>query len=215
MVSTGLIKYEAMIREIQPGEQSISYYAETWKRHLGKDEGLERLIQSCPRQVTRGDLFKMAVAAKDSGEGRDLCRLFVGVMAWGYGTGGRGAWRTAKMIATPGYMELIKRTFDQIIEGKILESYRGFLLNWCGPAYFTKYFYFIGRGCGVSGYPLILDSRVKNALEIIGIDLRQFVKPSGWYPEGYYRYVQAMHEWAGDLGCDADQIEYFLFKMTG
>jgi hypothetical protein len=213
-IPVSLKKYEAQIRATRPEDQAIEYHAKTWGKHLGSAVGLEFIIRRFTRQVARRDLFGLAAAARDSGQIVDLQRLFVGVMIWGYGTGGRGPWRTARMISSPGYPKMLKTTYEHVIQEDLEKAYRQFNLKWCGPAYFTKYFYFIGKGCGIREYPLILDKRVKTALGLIGEDVIDYTNYQDWYPAGYTRYVKAIHRWAVELGCQADQIEYFLFKLT-
>ncbi len=213
-IPEGLKKFETQIRAAEPEKQAIAYYPETWMKHLANDVGLEFIVKRFPHKVSRQDLFDQASAARYSGQTVDLQRLFIGTMIWGYGTGGRGPWRTAQMIGTPGYSQLLKSTFERVIRGDLEEVYRQFNLKWCGPAYFTKFFYFIGKGWGMQKYPLILDSRVKGAFSLIGENVGIFSNYKDWFPEGYPRYVKAMHSWAAELNCHADQIEYFLFKLT-
>src|SRR3990170_2770117 len=93
----------------------------------------------------------------------------------------------------------------------------------CGSAFFTKYFYFGGLGCGVSVSPLILDSMVMNELEQwLKLDVTRFagfsrnkkgeIAALGRDAARYDHYVQVINGWARSLRCRPDSIELFLFK---
>ena len=201
---------KAQIECLKPETQSISYSVETWSRHLAPDQDLEFLALTCPRQISRGDLFRLAANARGSGSLEDIRRVFLGAMLWGYGTVGYGPWRTRQMLSTPDSGEMLQRTFGMIAENRIEEAYNRFCLDRCGSAFFTKFFYFAGFGCGLPRYPLILDAYVRKSLgSFADVDL---VSASRWDPQGYTRYVRAMHEWAQELNCEAHNIELFLFS---
>ncbi len=144
---------------------------------------------------------------------RDIRRVFLGAMLWGYGTVGYGPWRTRRMLFTPDSGNMLKKTFDLIAENRIEDAYSGFRLDWCGPSFFTKFFYFSGFGPGSRRYPLILDAVVRKSLmSLADVDHSDFALTSRWDPRGYTRYIQVMHEWAQELNCEAHNIELFLFS---
>jgi dihydroorotase len=66
-----------------------------------------------------------------------------------------------------------------------------------GPAYFTKFLYFAGLGCGVNHYPLILDTRILQSLSAL-IGKRIFFEGT---VDDYHNYVVTLHEWAEMLDC--------------
>jgi len=210
MLPEKLKKAEVIIQRLQPETQSISYSVEKWQRYLGPDQDLEFLAPTCPCQISRGDLFRLAANARGSGSLEDIRRVFLGAMLWGFGTVGYGPWRTQQMLATRDSGEMLQSTFDLIAENRIEEAYRGFGLDWCGSSFFTKFFYFSGFGCRLPRYPLILDAYVRKSLgSFAEVD---FVSASRWDPRGYVRYIQVMHEWAQELNCEAHNIELFLFS---
>jgi len=101
-------------------------------------------------------------------------------------------------------------------------------LKGCGPAFFTKFFYFIGLAYNLKPLPVILDANVAKCLELIcrqeGWRLEDFVvlvkgKKGNVslkrYAEGYQNYVLSMDRWAEELGCRADEIEYFMYQNRG
>jgi len=210
MLPEKLKKAKVQIESLQPETQSISYSVEVWRRHLEPDQDLEFLALTCPCQISRGDLFRLAANARRSGSLEDIRRVFLGAMLWGYGTVGYGPWRTWRMLATPDSGEMLQRTFGIIAENRIEEAYNGFCLDQCGSSFFTKFFYFAGFGYGLPQYPLILDAYVRKSLgSFADVDL---VTASLRDPRGYTRYIQVMHEWAQELNCEAHNIELFLFS---
>jgi len=210
-----LLAYKSKIESILPHKQSIRYDLNTWRRQFGWNENLEQVAKACPCPISRTDLFQLSAQAGHTRNIEDILNLFLGVMQWGYGTAGYGAWRTHQMISTSGSRQTLQVTFEFILDNEIELAYRKFNLDRCGPPFFTKFFYFAGFGNKVPKYPLILDTRVYERLkDQIGVDVDRFVKRSSWcWPEGYVRYVNTIHDWAAELGCEAHNIELFLFNL--
>ena len=215
MIPQELLRQKLKIMKSNPNSQTISYYTDTWRKHLGSNPYFGIISNKFPGEISRGDLFQLAAQAKQSNDLNDIMILFISTMIWGYGTTGYGAWRTSEMLSSPNAEDIIKQTFELIKSNNIIEAYNIQRLKRCGPPFFTKYFYFIGFGCNLLEYPLILDTKVYNALkDKIKIEISQFVKASTWwYPEGYISYVQSMHNWAKSLEVEAHNIEYFLFSI--
>ena len=85
----------------------------------------------------------------------------------------------------------------------------------CGPSFFTKHFYFLGKSNSVNHYPVIFDNRVANGmvkiscsdsqcLDIVTVNAKTKAK-------SYLAYLKMVHEQADLVGCEPDQIEYYLF----
>jgi len=214
MVPDFLLQQSELIRSCDPSSQSVTFFPETWQRQLGWNRQYRNLAGVYRGCISRGDLFKIATAAYNSPTEDKVISLFVGTMLWGYGTTGYGAWRTDKMLKTPAANRTIMCAWDLVCQSRVLEAYRICDLDRCGPAFFTKFFYFAGRGGSIAEYPLILDNIVYETLKsYLGTGVDKYVKRSTWWwPEGYQRYTQDMHSWASDLGVAADQIELHLFS---
>ena len=75
-----------------------------------------------------------------------------------------------------------------------------------GPAYFTKFLFFIGYASAPDGRrPLILDRRVATALrdrEVLALG------DSGWSTDDYERYLEYCHQTSPD-NPEAVEIELF------
>jgi len=151
-------------------------------------------------------------------------------MVWGWGRDykdQRGRKHTQAALSDPRLGEVLKQSVIRIKSGQIKEAYEGFTLKGCKSAYFTKFFYFVGEEYNIKPSPLILDRHVANALDFLG-------KQEGWsistfldvskrkengkissimeYPKGYIQYICSMHDWATELACSPDNIEYFMYK---
>ncbi|PKB79490.1 MAG: hypothetical protein BZY88_13030 [SAR202 cluster bacterium Io17-Chloro-G9] len=154
-------------------------------------------------------------------------------MIWGYVEVGYGPYRTEKGLKSPDAISVLQSAAVSVASGRIRHAYETInkKISWCGPAFFTKFLYFIGLGVKINPLPVILDTQVAGALEKLGKDenwdFNVFtnvsrkrkkkneigsVKP---YAEGYIRYVDTLHEWTKELGCPrADYIECFLFNLN-
>jgi hypothetical protein len=91
-------------------------------------------------------------------------------------------------------------------------------INWCGPNFFTKHLYFLGKSQGLDLYPVIFDNRVAlglahvslgdvGLLEMIGVTAR-----ASWH--AYQAYLEYVHNEMTVIECQPDQIEYFLFNVA-
>ncbi len=203
------------IRNLDPCNIQIKYYIDTWRKNIGKNQNLEYIAEKYPYSITRNDLFEEAKEADRTGHINNITRLFIGTMIWGYGTGGRGSWRTRDMINTEGFEVTIFNTFKYISNNNVEQAYRNFKLNQCRASYFTKFFYFIGYGVGIKNYPLILDNCVYENLKekIKEVDVDKYSHRSYWTLEGYLNYITDVHEWAEEMKVPAHNIEYFLFNL--
>jgi hypothetical protein len=161
-----------------------------------------------------------------------LRELFISIMMWGFGTTGYGAYRTQRMVQDRNFQNTIESSYRNIDSGNILQAYNSFSLDKCGPAFFTKFFYFVGKGSRTP-VPLILDSVVAISIEErCGLNINHYAKVSRYpdnprnarkgivgkisavlhYAQGYMNYLNDMDAWARDLEVTPDQIELFLFS---
>lgn len=205
--------------EMNPDRQRVRYYAASWMRHLGNDDpDLVALAAAHPGSLTRGDLRELSIKAHDDFA---LCRrLFLATMLWGYGTGGRGPWRTAKMLADPRLDGVLERTMIAVKTGDLFRAYDDFRVAWCGPAFLTKFLYAVALGCSADPLALVLDARVARSLQVLESDgslkLNEFVtlgpgRTVAWSPAGWVRFVEVAHLWAVALDCRSDAVEMLLF----
>ena len=219
MIPQHLKNNTATIRAIGVDAHRIPFNSATWERQLGKTAVWQQFRSQIPTDsITRGDLFAMA---READAAERLQVLFVASMVWGYGEVGYGAWRSRAALEAPQLGEQLEMLAAKLLSGDLVGACRAVSIPRVGPAFYTKFFYFLCRG-RVQRFPLILDTVLMNAFEqLLGLDVGDYAKVTrkhgrvtsilAW-PEGYQRYVEQMHDWADALDCTADQIELFLFQ---
>lgn len=223
-----LRRHQAELGRLDPldsNAQAIEYVSKRWERHFPGDVSLKMVTEKYPGVITRGDLAQLARIAKRRRDDDSARALFLGAMLWGYGTVGYGPYRTARMLGAPNARKVLVATLHYVLAGQIRKAYEEFRLPWCGPAFFTKYFYFAGLESDLRPRPLILDTVVANVLERwlrVGVNgIARVVREKGRIteiardPDGYERYIQLLNGWAEELKCAPDGLELFLFNRRG
>ena len=85
------------------------------------------------------------------------------------------------------------------------------------PNFFTKHFYFLGKAQGLTTYPVIFDNRVANGLVKVASEdpenLNMVQISAVPKPNIYIDYIQFALSEAKRIGCQPDQIEYYLFSL--
>lgn len=150
---------------------------------------------------------------------------FIAAMIWGHEApagsrrDSRGPWKLSKMFSDPRTTERAIRDTDISNPDSLVRSYKLLdkTLDRCGPNFFTKHFYFLGKASGLRNYPLIFDDRVATGLLKIRLtDDNPFrlVRVSAQRsPEAYLLYLNFAHSEADKIGVEPDKVEYFLFNQ--
>jgi hypothetical protein len=226
-----LMKFKNQIEGRASNQSKQPFTASRWKDWLGRREyhldimtDLNYIVDQFPSGLDRKDLKTIAQEAVKYPGLEHYTRLFLASMIWGYGgdrEAGYGPWRTAQMMTSDEFMGTLKETSDRLLDGKIGEAYDRFVrgkVKQCRTPFFTKYFYFLGRVVGgdiySDTYPLILDSRVNEALKSREFVGKNFLVYSRSGRDLYLEYLHFMGEWARRLGCASDDIECFLYEQS-
>jgi len=218
-----LLFFEEQLHGINPDIQQIPYNILTWNGYFQGDLDFAEITQRFPDGITRGNIKDLSIGAIN--DHTQFRKFFLATMIWGYGTSGFGAFRTSQMLNDALAPQMIQMAVEGVIAGQILNVYEQFGLRFCGPAFFTKFFYFIGLGGNLNPLPLIFDSRVAQHFRVLandeGLNFADFARVQenkqgrivslSRYPEGYVCYVNLMNQWAHELNCRPDSIELFLF----
>jgi hypothetical protein len=150
---------------------------------------------------------------------------FIAAMIWGHEAAaggrrdGRGPWKLEQMFEQPTVSEAAIRAVSLNTYDEIIASYQMLnqTLNRCGPNFFTKHFYFLGKAQGLTTYPLIFDNRVANGLVKVASEdqenLNMVQISAVTKPNIYIAYLQFALSEANRIGCKPDQIEYYLFSL--
>lgn len=150
---------------------------------------------------------------------------FLAAMIWGHEAPAdsrrdpRGPWKLSKMFADPATAQAAIRSVSVETPKEITLAYKLLdkTLDRCGPNFFTKHFYFLGKAKVLTPYPLIFDDRVANGLVKLAMSSQSsldLVRVSAVRkPEAYLQYLNFAEREAKRIGCEMDQIEYFLFNL--
>lgn len=150
--------------------------------------------------------------------------LFTASMIWGFGHTGYGQWRLNQMLKSAKATKFsFLRTANLLANGN-LEGAVSYLIAarpaYCGPAFYTKYLYFLSRCLQTKQTALILDSVVVKSLDDIlggkagssGFGYQNYApKPN---MKKYIEYVELMKEVAIAKNVSPDQIEMTLFMES-
>lgn len=228
-----LINNRNDISVLQPGQQAIAYTVENWNSYFAGDTAFNSVSERYPNQITRSDIFTMGNNLRLLYSWNSLREFFISIMLWGFGNTGYGAYRTDRMMQDRNFQNTIESSYTNINSGNILQAYNSFSLDMCGSAFFTKFFYFVGKGSRKLPMPLILDAVVARSLEErCGVSISRYAKVSRYtdnpknarkgivgkisavnrYAQGYMNYLNDMNAWARHLKVTPDQIELFLFS---
>ena len=193
----------------RPAQLAFPWPRQRWLALLPQySDELNRLPDTLDRPTVRA-------ACSEASEGpRQAVAAFLAVMAWGFGVGvGYGPWRTRRILsATPDAAERLRRVAEVVrLEGAaagydtLASQLTG--LKYLGPAFGTKYLYFV-QPPGASPTALILDRLVASVLDELGHP----TDPIFWSSATYKGYLTTVHQWAGELGCQPDEVEFVLFQ---
>ena len=201
------------------------YDASVWQKEFKDNsevsDDLSEITKKYPDRITRSHVQSYARKIRP-GSYQGIRRLFLACMIWGYGPDPNGQANTKLALSAPRLKAVLEKSVERIKNTQIKKAYEGFELAGCGPAFFTKFFYFVGHEYHIKPLPLILDSHVANFLRFLGsgegwglslfakTGLKGYIKR---YSKGYMQYICSMDNWAKELGCyAADNIEYFMYK---
>ena len=199
-----------------------------WLKYLPKE--FDRL------SVSNWLLKREAISRKsivDGFSGLDLCTedvardLFLSVMMWGYASDNRGPSRTSQMLDSADEQDFrFGEVCRNLINSNVEASYKLFAtgmttkphtLKWCGPAFFTKYLYFVSKIANSTQMCVIFDAVVARAvvyrlspnLPLLPIDVTPATDFSRY--AFFLKVLQGVCKEIGD-DCQPDQVELFFFK---
>lgn len=214
----------ARVKRINIDEHSTFFSYEHWRGHFEGNAYLRRRLADI-REVlgdtfTRSDLVRLYQRPDFGMETR-----FIAAMIWGHEApagsrrDSRGPWKLEQMFARPD--EAVEAISGVSInsQAEIAAAYRSLdnALPRCGPNFFTKHFYFLGKALGQHRYPLIFDDRVAGGLVRLSApseSVMQIVRVStDRSASAYLSYLRLAHAQADVIECEPDQVEYFLFTL--
>lgn len=149
----------------------------------------------------------------------DPVELFLMAMAWGYSPKDYGPARTRAVLNQDGAADKIGAIVAATRSGGAAAGWHALLntdkINGLNMSFGTKLLYFAGYTTGHRPRPLVLDERVRAALNRPDI-APGTVPPTGLVRQAdYVRYLELAEEWAADPTWrqEPDVVEYGLFSF--
>ncbi|QJW38735.1 hypothetical protein [Cellulosimicrobium protaetiae] len=207
---------EALI--VRHGFTSDQLLPTWWNEHLAAAGMTDHQVRPISREggapgLTRGDLFVLASNIEESSPDDEYLTLLWHVLAWGSGTSRRNNLQRIAAFADPTAREervgLLRAATVAAREGDTATAYGtlirrgGGTIPGLGPAFFTKFLYFVGGGSPEHAC-LILDARVATSLHAAGWS----TIPAGtynWYTQTYVAYCSLLAGWAAAASATAGQ----------
>lgn len=198
---------------------SYLYWRDEFKDNSYLLSKVEQIAEAFDSGFTRDALLKFFRS------GASPETKFIAAMIWGHEApagsrrDSRGPWKLAKMFRDVHAAEEVIRGVRVSNSKEIVKSYKALdrTLDRCGPNFFTKYFYFLGKAQELAEYPLILDDRVARGIaKVVGAhrSVLEMIRVSAQRtPGAYLRYLRFAHNEAREIGCAADKVEYYLFTL--
>ncbi|MCH8479105.1 MAG: hypothetical protein LAT56_14355 [Wenzhouxiangella sp.] len=212
------------VRDINVSKGAVSCQYDYWYNRFINDEYITNQLKLIRKRMGdsfgRSDLIKFYQLTDV-----DLATKFIACMIWGHESpnprkrDARGPWKLERMFENN--LEAISLIHNIVIstDEEIVRSYKSLnrSLPQCGPSFFTKHFYFLGKSEGLDNYPLIFDDRVAGGvckiLSRTSRNINIFDVRSSKNANAYLRYLEIVRNEVDIIGCEADQVEYYLFEV--
>ncbi len=186
-------------------------------------------------RISRGGLFALAEPlVQGAASDEQVLDLFWSVLCWGSDHRSRNNKQRISSFVDHSdrkrHIASLRYAAALIVKGDAKESYRALVRNGAGyeipslgPAFFTKWLYFVGAG-DVRHRGIILDDRVARALTLIDLPEVQAlrIKPGEtWTSNQYLGYVTLATRWAGECeqvaqrSVGLDEVEKDLWASGG
>jgi hypothetical protein len=214
-------KHHSRIQSIDVNAHSVDCDYTKWRKQFKNSKVLKKRLSVIEDNL--GSDFCREDLASFYRSRNDIETKFLATMIWGHEAppGGRrdnrGPWKVLQMFKSLNRNRNLLSSISINSDSKLTDAYRLMdkNINRCGPSFFTKHFYFLGRSRNHSRYPLIFDNRV--ALGIVklfsagGLTHNMVTVGAATRPDAYIDYLNFAYDQASRIGCEAEQIEYFLF----
>lgn len=172
-------------------------------------------LKKVPRMLDRATVQRCVRDAGRDGHSAEVALLVV--KGWGERGNGYGPTRARESLdltEEPG--ERLRLAVETLRAGGAGRAYEAMSdggpcrIHNLGSAFGTKFLYFC-QDPRQRPRALILDKQVADWL---GAQAGLEFPESAWSPERYRAYLSQMHTWAGELGCEPDDVELGIFRAN-
>lgn len=218
-------EHHASIRAIDVDRVRTQISYPHWEQHLVADSvmmaRLAVIRDKVGNSVTRQEIVNFYADTSVPIEAK-----FMLAMIWGHEAteggrrDGRGPWKLMQMFKDRVMTDDLIRRVNLSTDESLMASYQTLDANVerCGPNFFTKHFYFLGKALAMTNYPLIFDDRVANGLierMLPDASLLSLVRVSTMRrPAAYIEFLHLAHKIARVAQAKPDQVELFLFGQV-
>lgn len=219
---------QAVPRDLEPllsgehtAQRSFSFPVARWRSWTGHLERNGPMLDALPAELDR----RMTARLVEDLLPGDVTAAFTVAMIWGHGFSGYGPYRTAKVLTaapsprTAPVSTVVRDRLGESVEVSrqrgAIEGYR-FLNNGTGkiaglgPAFFTKWLYFVtarGQASAAAAAP-VLDALVMSWL---GAHAGVLLRPG--YTDDYARYVETLTAWGAPHSLAPADVEERIFRL--
>jgi len=200
----------------------------------------ESVSERQPHQIGRTSVIDLASPERLRGEGGSydperVLSVFLASMIWGYGMVGYGPYRTQRVLDHGSddaehsaltqlveVAEIAQRTEDGgLTDFKHIAKERSAgraYLKYLGPAFGTKFIYFLTKASKEVTTAPVLDSVVAGWIQRNAPEVERF-RINSWNTESYGRYTETLQQWAEKLSpttegrqLEVDDVELLIFQ---
>ncbi|MFF4257818.1 hypothetical protein ACFY1L_42190 [Streptomyces sp. NPDC001663] len=188
------------------GSHAVEYVPARWS---GIEPWPDRLSQRSQTQVMKVSRAQVAAAVRAATEREAWAEALVASYVWGQGKTSYGPYRLKHILAQPSAVPALAQAAAALPEKGAIAAYSGLMgaVKGLGPAFFTKFLYFLSLAPAPPTNPcaLILDQRVARVIRAyatrVGLEIRLTSaraiaawtwSDSGWTPHRYDVYLQWM-----------------------
>jgi hypothetical protein len=220
-MTTTPVDLEPLLSADQSQQRAFRYSLERWRAWTGHLDGVGEVLDGLPRALDR----RTTAMVVDHALPGNVAAAFTVAMIWGHGTSGYGPYRTARVLTgsrEPAGLPLSPAVEDRLRESATVARERGpvegyrYLNNspgkiaGLGPAFFTKWLYFVTvRGSvGTASAAPVLDALVLRWLAARAMPLR------AGSTDDYARYVELLSSWGKPHGLAPAEVEERIFRLV-
>ncbi|MFF0435417.1 hypothetical protein ACFYU9_24720 [Streptomyces sp. NPDC004327] len=195
------------------GDHTVMYVPARWS---GIEPWPDGLLRQSHAQTTEISRAQVAAIAREAVKDERWSEAFVASYVWGQGTTGYGPYRLKKILARPHLDVALAEAGTTLLNEGAVAAYRVLYgsVRGLGPAFFTKFLYFLDQAADApaASRALILDKKVAGVVRAhatrVGLEAGLVWAPraarwtwsgGGWTPHRYEVYVEWARAAAGQL----------------
>lgn len=212
--------YERWQKAGRPTQIPSKWNQKSWTKQLQRFEDFFNGLKGDP--IDRIQAVQLSPVVTDEEE---AVQVFLLAMLWGYGLVGYGPFRTRRILDRPeAAAELLEvaqvaqrngglAAFNLIADRRAGNS-RSFL-KWLGPAFGTKYIYFLTAKSNPQRPAPVMDAVVYRWFRKHAPDRK--LRVDFWHSPSYEQFLNSLDEWASDIThrfgqeIRIDDVEYLIF----